>query len=224
MPADENSIALRRLLEHLAILSQFARQVLGRDEDLNKHPEAGVSETNEPAPPGKMPVSPKIGYGKMEEAFRRFFLDRVTAEVRENEYKTNDLVELTGGFNSAERHLKINGVPPIHLTKPEFVLFLFLDAHARSRKGLESPRRIEGGKFLGADDILRAIDAWREEEARLQGFWASATFTDVHRTVCKIRGKIQKVGANPNIIETGPKGEGGYRLSTSPYNVTITLR
>ena len=146
------------------------------------------------------------------------------SELKANEYKTNDLAEVSGGFNAPEKHLKINGAPTIHLTKAEFVLFLVLAAHGRCLRGLSAPRQIVGGKFLSAEDILRAVDAWRSVEPRLTVFWTNATFNDVHRTVSELRKKIRLSGANPKIIETGPKGEGGFRLSTSPHNVTIDLR
>jgi len=200
MDADQNHQSdSARLLLLLSAISELLRQILAR--------QSGQTERDPVANPA-------------DEALRR---NKLT-ELKENEYKTNDLVELSGGFNAPEKHLKINSAPTVHLTKSEFVLFLILAAHGRCLRGLSAPWQIVGGKFLSAEDILRAVDAWRNVEPRLTGFWTNATFAEVHRTVSELRKKIRQSEANPNIIETGPKGQGGYRLSTSPHNVTIELQ
>ena len=189
----------KRLFLLLTAISELLREIVARQS----------------GQPGREPVA-----NQTDDDRRRSNL----TELQEHGYMTNDWVHVSGGFKAPERHLKINGRPKIHLTKAEFFLFLILAAHGRSLQGLSAPRQIMGGKFLGAEDIIRAVDAWRIVEPRLTSFWTQATFNDVHRAVSELRKKIRLSGGNPNIIETGPKGEWGYRLSTSPFNVTIDLQ
>lgn len=143
------------------------------------------------------------------------------SELMENGYKSNDLVEVSTGFSAPARYLKINGTTTIRLTTAEFVVLFILVAHGQCLRRMSVPC---GEKFLSAQDLLFTVDDWRKEERRLIGFWENATFAELHRTVCELRKKIRESGANPNLIETGPAGEGGYRLSTPPHNVTIVPR
>jgi hypothetical protein len=137
------------------------------------------------------------------------------SELAENGYITNDLVEVSSGFNYPEWYLKINGARTIRLTKAEFVLFLILVAHGQCLRRISAPL---GAKFLSAQDILHLVGAWRKVEPRLTGFRSKE---EVHRTVYELRDKIEESGASEKIIESGPRGEGGYRLSTSPFNVAL---
>jgi len=208
---DDNGSALRKLSEQIRAASQLVSELLQQESRLvQKDPVLISSASTEER--------------SHDEAAQLLYLDKNVKEAKESEYMTNDVVQLTGSFVSLEKTLRINGMRPIHLNQAEFLFLQVLSAHALTRRGLSSPRRVIGGSFLGVDEIFRAVEAWRKDEPTLAAFWTHATFTTVHRTVWELRKKITDVGANPKLIETGPPGEGGYRLSTPPLNIVNSLR
>jgi hypothetical protein len=144
-------------------------------------------------------------------------------QLREARYKTNDMIEIIGGFRTPEKQLRINGIDPIHLNQAQLVVMLVLAAHALTMAGLPSPRRIRGRSFLSSQEILQEVDKWRAEEPALAALWINATSDTLHRTICALREKMSKAGGNGNLIESGQPGEGGYRLSTPASNIRFSL-
>jgi len=207
----ENRGELTRLLEQLLVVSRLVKEILAQE------PSSGSGSTGQDDGP-----LGSAGNTKDDQDLNRVYLERAFSEARNEAFKTNDLIELTGGLESVANLLKLNGARTIFLGKAEFIFLQILIAHGQARQGLSSRQGAERGKFLGVDEIFRAVEDWRKDEPRLARFWTEATYPTVHRTVFNLRQKILKVGANPNLIETGPTGESGYRLSTSPRNIMNT--
>lgn len=142
----------------------------------------------------------------------------VLLEIYSERYLTNDVVDIRGGFRKQDPHeLRINGTS-IDLDRREYVLIYVLGCQARTRKGLSSPRRVPGGPFLSTSQILDEIDRIKQDNAALDDTLQDVIYTDLHRIVFDLRKKIADALANPNLIQTGPRGA-GYRLSTLAWNV-----
>jgi hypothetical protein len=153
------------------------------------------------------------------------FIERTRHLSREGGYKTNDLIELIGDINGdMERLLLINGLAVIRLSKPQFAVVMILIAHALTLAGLRSPRRVSGAKFISSKEILHAVESWRGEDNRIGPIWADPEPDSVQRAITELRGKIIDAGGNKHLIESGPAGSGGYRLSTLAFNILISRK
>ena len=214
--ADDFRSALRKLSELISAASQLLSELQQESRLVQKNPALNASANTEGGSHDEAQTRPSAAFGALDDEAAQLL-----KEAKESEFKTNDLVQITGSFLSLEKTLRINGMRPIRLNQAEFLFLKVLSAHALTRRGLSSPRRVIGGSFLGVDEVFQAVEEWRKDEPTLAAFWSQATFPTVHRTVWELRQKITDVGANPKLIETGPPGEGGYRLSTPPHNILI---
>lgn len=160
---------------------------------------------------------------KIEEArLQDYFREKNLREIDHGRFLTNDIVHMEGGFGTDPKSIKINGIR-ISLTRPEFIFLFILIAHAQTRAGLPSLRRVEGGEFLSVERLFEEIKKLSHEHPVLSQFWDEATFSTVHGMVCDLREKIVNAGGNGKLIETGPAGEGGYRLSVVAHHLSVTL-
>jgi len=138
-------------------------------------------------------------------------------------YKTNDPVDLSGGLGRRTlKRVRVSGAPPIYLDQRQFLVLFILACHRLTQKGLPAPFPVPGAPFLSAAAILEAIDRFQECSGASLSVLANGIDADIARVVFGLREKLRKNGLNPNLIETGPRGT-GYRLSTPPANVTVTL-
>jgi len=138
-------------------------------------------------------------------------------------YKTNDRVDLSGGLGrNMLKRARVSGAPPIYLDQRQFLVLFILVCHGLTQKGLPAPFPVLGAPFLSGAVILKGIDRFQELAGASLSVLANAIDADIARVVYALREKLRKNGLNPNLIETGPRGT-GYRLSTPPANVTVTL-
>jgi len=142
--------------------------------------------------------------------------------MRLSEFLTNDVIQIVGGLRTVQKYIRINGVAPFIIQRPEFMVMAVLSAHALTMRGLPTPREVHGDEFLSAKEIYDAIDEWSKS---VNGSRWSADPSVVHKQIYKIRNKLKALGLNPNLIQTGQYGGGtGYRLSTLAENITLTMR
>jgi len=219
MPEDDaRRRQLLKLVEQLSVLTALLKEILARDQTFESS-----QHTDETALATSQAASLSARLDSLEgDVLRRYFLAKSAAEINEARHLTNDIIEIRGGFGTTAKQIQINSAQ-ISLTRAEFLVAFVLASHARTLDRLPSPRRVDGGPFLSVEEILREVDSLRAEEASLAGFWSNATFSNIHRTIWELRRKLLAVGANPNLIQSGPPGDGGYRFSTPPFNITIAL-
>ena len=211
-------------MEYLLADPQFFRAIRSTSDPLKNDQKVDPAESRQANAQPEQPIAPdpdRASIEEQEKALYDFFRRLATRRVREGKYKTHDLVELVGGFKTHEKQVSINGLGPIHLSMSQFAVLLVLAAHARTLQKLSTPREIKGGTFLSSKEILDEIDAWRKEQPALIG---PEDKSSLHRAIFDLREKIRIALGNPNLIETGEAGQGGYRLSTPAFNIVILFR
>ena len=148
--------------------------------------------------------------------------DHVLSEIMENNYLTNDIIDIRGGFNSVIRELKINGRIILELDQREFAVARLLAEYSLALGRSPDPAAAELTTFLPVKRMLAEIERMREAGQILFAQWRTPMETDVHRAVSRLRKNIAAAKGNPNLIETGPH-LAGYRLSTPWKNISITV-
>lgn len=144
------------------------------------------------------------------------------AEMDEESYLTCDVVDLTGGFTGEMRFLKINGTRPMRLSRAEFLVLVVIMCQNRTARGLPAPREIRGqSRYLTGLEIVSALKDWSVEVPAAS--WNGEP-GGVFNVISKLRKKLSRKGF-PRLLETLDKElDGGYRLSTPPFNQIINLR
>jgi hypothetical protein len=148
----------------------------------------------------------------------------VWRQVKEAQYKTNDLVELVGGLDKRDkRELYLNNLRTIKVGRVELLFLLVLAFAALTRAGLPTPWRVEAKKdFLTWDQIADEIIRLERGFPVLKGV-RDLTYTEIARAAWRLRKKIKAAGGNRDLIETGVIDR-GYRLSSHPINFRILVR
>src|SRR5437867_2990436 len=100
MPEDDDQRdALKRLLDQLSVVSQLLRAMLLADDTPGQASDARTPDSGNLTSPSLTPLLSEGGFtGFEEDLLRRFFLNKAVQEAREAEYKTNDLVEISGNL------------------------------------------------------------------------------------------------------------------------------
>ncbi|HXJ59772.1 MAG TPA: helix-turn-helix domain-containing protein [Verrucomicrobiae bacterium] len=142
-------------------------------------------------------------------------------EMDQEHYLTCDVVELTGGFSGDLRYLKINGTRPMPLNRAEFQVLLVIMCQNRTARGLRVPRAIYAqSRYLTGREIVGAVREWSAEVPAAA--W-NGEDDGVFNVISKLRKKLSRKGF-PRLFETLKELDGGYRLSTPPFNQIINLR
>jgi len=142
-------------------------------------------------------------------------------ELAINGEASNDIIVLGGGTQADKtaRHVRINAIPPITLGRREYVILLVLCRH---RLGLLEGLEAIDQKFMPAADIVKEIEHIKTRAVGLKEdeWWRYPMPADVYKTVHSIRMKLDNAGANPRLIESGPRGT-GFRLGTAERNIVL---
>jgi hypothetical protein len=174
-----------------------------------------------------LPLRKVLAAPDMEESGLAGFLTRLyhqqaIVEIRANGYKTNDIIEIPDDPREAWRESKVsvNGTS-LKLKARELLLMFVLARNTRSLVRNRSLTSVPDHGFLNVAALIREMDRVKAE-AGVRDLWENAIYTDVHRTISELRGKLSDAGFNRDLIEGRRKL--GYRLSVPPGNVIPPVR
>jgi hypothetical protein len=138
-------------------------------------------------------------------------------ELRAQEFKTNDILEISDNILEAleSGRVGVNG-SSIDLEVREMLVVFGLAREVRRRSRAWVLGREAEAHFVRVSALIEEIDR-AKAEAGLPNLWRNAIDTDVHKAVSSLRSKLAGAGLNRNLIE-GRRGS-GYRLSTPYWNL-----
>ncbi len=130
-------------------------------------------------------------------------------------FRSNDVLLLVAPEWYGDKYLKLSSASgPIRLgALADFMLLRTLAMHA-----IECP-----GQFIRMTDLLdRLADECKGLTTRLgDPLTDGLSETVIWRSLHRLRDKIRKAGGREEIIETSPTFNGGFRLSTPPWNIVL---
>jgi len=142
----------------------------------------------------------------------------VQAELRANNYLTNDMIEIRGALGRYdEKELRVNGVS-VFVDRREYLLAAVLARFARAQRKQATLLGATPTTFMPVDKILTALEKLKGRHRELGDVWTDATYHNIHQVVSDFRKKLEAANLNKHLLESRANGA-GYRWSTRPGNI-----